>query len=643
MEPIAGFHWADYLVFAVFLLISLGIGVYYGLFAGKKKEASTDEFLMGRGMSIAPVALAILSSFLSAILILGTPAEVYTRGAMYYIYVIGMMGAIAMATVLFVPLLYPLKLTSSYEYLELRFKSKLAKYTGTLILFTTQVLYMGIALYSPSTALEAVTGFPVWAAIIVGGVVSMIYTAVGGMKASVWASAFQTIVMAAGVIAVVVKGVIDVGGFDVMWELNEKGGRLDVWEFDTDPLIRHSFWGLTVGGMVGWLSTYGVNQASVQRYSSLPTLNKARATVLLNIPGILIFMTICVLSGMVIYAYYASIGCDPLASGIIDNPNQLIAYFVMDRLAIPGIPGLFLACLFSGSLSSVSASLAALAAVTWEDILKGFLDHLSDVKKLLITKVLVLVYGVVAIGMGFMAATLGGTVLQASLSFTGASGGPLLGLFLLGGFFPCANWWGAVIGGVIGLAFPLWISTGAYSIDIYDPYLPTNTSMCNVTMPAPTNITGLPPDEITGINRLYLTSYLWYSAIGAATCVVIGLLVSCLTGFMDPTEEVEPKYMLPFFDRLFCCLPKKSLHILRCKVDIPSPQEILKEQEAMKIEEMKMKLANEMPMTAMDEKEKQGVENPALDGLPDYRVATYEDDHRVINAYENTDRDTTKF
>jgi len=642
MEEIAGFHWADYLVFAVFLLISLGIGVYYGLFADKKKEASTDEFLMGRGMSIAPVALAILSSFLSAILILGTPAEVYTRGAMYYLYVIGMMGAIAMATVLFVPLLYPLRLTSSYEYLELRFKSKLAKYTGTLILFTTQVLYMGIALYSPSTALEAVTGFPVWAAIIVGGVVSMIYTAVGGMKASVWASAFQTVVMAAGVIAVVVKGVIDVGGFDVMWELNEKAGRLDVWEFDTDPLIRHSFWGLTVGGMVGWLSTYGVNQASVQRYSSLPTLNKARATVLLNIPGILIFMTICVLSGMAIFAYYEQVGCDPLAAGIIDNPNQLIAYFVMDRLAIPGIPGLFLACLFSGSLSSVSASLAALAAVTWEDVLKGFLDHLSDVTKLLITKALVLIYGAVAIGMGFMAATLGGTVLQASLSFTGASGGPLLGLFLLGGLFPCANWWGAVFGGVIGLAIPLWISTGAYSIDIYDPYLPTTTENCNMTLPPAANITGLPPDEITGINRLYLMSYLWYSAIGAAICVVLGLLVSCVTGFMDPNEEVEPKYMLPFFDRLFCCLPNKSLHILRCKVDIPSPQEILKEQEALKIEAMKQRLSNEMPMTQVDETEKQGVENPALDELPTYTDTVYEDDTRVVNGIQSN-LDTTKF
>ena len=51
-----------------------------------------------------------------------------------------------------------------------------------------------------------------------------------------------------------------------------------------------------------------------------------------------------------------------------------------------------------------------------------------------------IVYGVAGIAMAFMAQNLGGTVLQASLSFTGAAGGPLLGLFFLGACFPCANW-----------------------------------------------------------------------------------------------------------------------------------------------------------------------------------------------------------
>ena len=74
-----GLHWADYLVFALFLIGMMAPGLYYGLI-GSKQAKTTEEFLVGsRDNSILPVAVSILSSFLSAILILGTPAEVYTQ------------------------------------------------------------------------------------------------------------------------------------------------------------------------------------------------------------------------------------------------------------------------------------------------------------------------------------------------------------------------------------------------------------------------------------------------------------------------------------------------------------------------------------------------------------------------------------
>lgn len=49
--------------------------------------------------------------------------------------------------------------------------------------------------------------------------------------------------------------------------------------FDPDPTTRHSFWSLLIGGMVGWTATYGVNQASVQRYCALGSLTKAKTYV----------------------------------------------------------------------------------------------------------------------------------------------------------------------------------------------------------------------------------------------------------------------------------------------------------------------------------------------------------------------------
>jgi len=652
------FHWADYVVFAAFLMFSLGIGAYYGLIAGRKTKTAKDFLMGGKDMQVFPVAMAIMSSFLSAILILGTPAEVYTRGTMYWMYTFGMIGAVILATLLFVPLLYPLRLTSSYEYLEKRYNSSFAKMTGTIILFATQVLYLGIALYSPSTALEAVTGFPEWATIVIGGVVSMVYTAMGGMKASVWASAFQTFVMAGGVIAVIVQGCIDVGGIDKMWELNSKADRIEFFDFSTDPFQRHSFWSLIVGGTVGWLSTYGVNQASVQRFSAMPSLSKARAVVLLNIPGLLFFMTLCVLSGMSIFAYYSHIGCDPLKAGYVSNSNQLIAYFVMDRLAIPGIPGLFLACLFGGALSSVSASLSALTAVTWQDCLKPLkpFKNMTDVGQTVVTKVLVVIYGGVAIMMAFISANMGGTVLQASLSFTGASGGPLLGLFILGAFFPCANKFGAIIGGIIGLVIPMWISIGAYTLNIVEDNLPTTVDQCAINATATlAPETGILPGDISGLQSVFLISYLWYPSIGMVTVVVVGLLITMVTNCHDPSE-IPSKYLIPVFDRVMCCLPDKNLRILRCHRPLPEAEDegcdvisvdagFQRNSSKASIEELSVKdlqyVYDNVCLEEINEYKKPADDSMSCDSLPSYHSRDILSDEKTVTSevtVENGDR-----
>ena len=42
----------------------------------------------------------------------------------------------------------------------------------------------------------------------------------------VWSDTFQTFVVIAGLIAVTVRGSIDVGGIGKVWEIADKGGRI---------------------------------------------------------------------------------------------------------------------------------------------------------------------------------------------------------------------------------------------------------------------------------------------------------------------------------------------------------------------------------------------------------------------------------
>jgi Na+/proline symporter len=75
VNPYHEFHIADYCIFAVTIVTSLGIGVYYALSGGKQR--TTSEYFVGnRKMAILPVAISLMVSFESSIMMLGIPAEV---------------------------------------------------------------------------------------------------------------------------------------------------------------------------------------------------------------------------------------------------------------------------------------------------------------------------------------------------------------------------------------------------------------------------------------------------------------------------------------------------------------------------------------------------------------------------------------
>lgn len=572
------FTVADWVVFAGLLLISACIGIYYALAGGKQK--TTKEFLMGnRDLKIVPVAVSILVSFLSAILILGAPAEMYTKGTQYYLYVFGQMSAVVLATILFVPLFYPLKLTSMYEYIEMRFKSRAARLTATIINILSSLIYTGVASFAPATALQAVTGFPEWGSFLIIGAVCTFYTFMGGLKAVVWVDAFQAIIMFGSLLTIVVKATVEVGGFSRVWALNEEWGRINFWNFDFDPTVRHTFWALTLGGMINWVGTFGASQQSIQRFSALPSLREAKIAVLLNCLGLFLMVTTACLAGVSVFAYYAAKGCDPYTSKEIKNTNQIIPLFVIQLLHYPGVPGLFIAGLFSGALSSVSSNLSSQVATAWEDIIKPHMKNKSESTQAWITRMLVLLFGVLGVGVSFAVRKLGGTVLQISLSFMGAASGALNGFVVLGAFFPCCNWIGAMVGPLVSYAVMMWIGISKYSVlgvkeslDFPTQNCPTadlNLTMTSnysvpignhslmVTIPSVTAMTSTNPlvtQDRSALHELYSLSYLWYSTLGLIIAVGVGLLVTAITGPMKP-EEVDPRFLIPVCDRLCCYLP----------------------------------------------------------------------------------------
>ncbi|VDI28190.1 Hypothetical predicted protein [Mytilus galloprovincialis] len=105
------FHVADYVVFGLTLLVSATIGLFYAI---KDRNSNNEkEFLLaGRNLSVFPVTLSLLSSFISAITLLGTPAEVYKYNTMYWLISIGFVMAATASAHIFIPVFYNLGVTT---------------------------------------------------------------------------------------------------------------------------------------------------------------------------------------------------------------------------------------------------------------------------------------------------------------------------------------------------------------------------------------------------------------------------------------------------------------------------------------------------------------------------------------------------
>lgn len=111
------------------------------------------------------------------------------------------------------------------------------------------------------------------------------YTCLGGIKAVIWSDLYQGVIMFASVIVIVIKGVSDAGGISNLWEVCDRGGRLNFFDFNPDPVIRQSFWSLVIGGTMNFGMYYCFDQQSIQRFTAAKTTRKAQIALLLNIPG----------------------------------------------------------------------------------------------------------------------------------------------------------------------------------------------------------------------------------------------------------------------------------------------------------------------------------------------------------------------
>ncbi|XP_050704571.1 sodium-coupled monocarboxylate transporter 1-like [Eriocheir sinensis] len=551
------FQPADWVVFSLMLVVSVAIGVISAV--RSRRTANTKDFLLG-GKNMPPLAVAIslLGGIISAISILGNPTEIYFYGTQLTVSLLGCIPGCIVINKIIVPTFYNLELVSLNEYLERRYKSAALRKLATLVTLLSLGIYMGMCLYAPSLALSTVTSLSTFASMAIMGAIVTFYITIGGVKAVVYTDVLQTLLMFGGVLAVVVLCCIDLGGAGEVWDIARRGGRLEFFNMDTNPYVRHTFWSTFAMGFFLMISGIGINQTTYQRFASVRTLNISKGLSWFFLGGLWCLWCLFFFSGLVAYATYST--CDPFTSGKIKKADQIIPFLVTDKVGyIPGMSGLFVAAVYGGVLSSLSSTGNSAACLVWEDFLKPlpFFSGLSDSSATLVVKILSSLTGVVAVGLGLLMGNLG-NIFHVILSITSAVSGPLAGVFMAGILLPWTNAKGAFVGFFVSFIFNMWIAVGKFLRGGGGPTkLPLSVAGCpdtlNVTLEAFTSTTISPnvtTDEMPQEEDMYDISYCFYGLIGISITLVVSGLVSVITG-PTPPKDVEGGVVNPTCERLY--------------------------------------------------------------------------------------------
>lgn len=448
----------DWIVIAIYIAIIVGMAS----FLAKSQRSSSDYFLGGHKMSYISVGFSLLANQVSAISLIGAPAFVALKsgGGMKWLqYELAIPLSMIFLMHLLVPALRKYSITSIYEYLGKRF-GKSCRLTVSTIFLLSRGLGTGVVLYASGVVMAAALNISLSATMILMGVVSVLYTTIGGIKADIYSDIIQLIIIWIGTAASVVAALSLLGPH---WSLfsNAPAERLSTLDFHHHGFgdgETYSFWPMLIGGFFLYLSYYGCDQSQSQRLLTTPSSYTAQKALFIN--GLLRFPLVlgyCFLGLLMI----GILQVQPQLKAEVpaEHPDFLIPLFIIKFLP-SGLTGLILAGILAASMSSLDSAFNSLSAVTMRDFIqKAHHKKWSRRKELLFSRACTFGWGIFCTTAGFVFARSSLTVIEIVNKVGSIFYGPVLAAFLLGIFARKLK--GAIViaalVGAVALNMSLWL------------------------------------------------------------------------------------------------------------------------------------------------------------------------------------------
>ncbi|MGH9894165.1 MAG: sodium:solute symporter family transporter, partial [bacterium] len=284
----------DWIVLIVYLLIMLGIGASF--YKREQSRTSADFFVGGRSIPFWAAGISLYATNVSSISYIAIPAKAFETNWQYLTNNLVAVAALIFVAIWVVPVLRRLDLMSVFHYLENRFHPAIRMLSSAFFILVQLGSRMSIILFLPSLAISTVTGIDVVWSILIMGVTTIVYTALGGIKAVIWTDFIQLIVMFGGALFSIgfIVLALDGGiGEFLTISLPEEKMKLFDWSWD---LTEATVWGFVFLVFFDVVLTFPKDQLLMQRVLSTKSARQAGRSVwtfaAIMIPGGFLFYLI---------------------------------------------------------------------------------------------------------------------------------------------------------------------------------------------------------------------------------------------------------------------------------------------------------------------------------------------------------------
>ncbi|MFQ3591369.1 MAG: sodium:solute symporter, partial [Chloracidobacterium sp.] len=313
--------WLDWVIIAAYFVYL----VVDGFRAGRRGQTSDGYFRADRSLGWWTVGLSVMATQLSAITLVGATGQGYADGMRFVQFYFALPIAMVMLCVTAVPGFYRANVFTAYEFLERRFDARTRAVTSVFFLLS-RGLATSVVIAAPAVVLSAALGWSEALTILVMGIVTTLYTVLGGVRAVAWNDVKQMAVIVVGLVAILWLLIAKLPPVISLWDgLQVAGatGRLTAvdWRFDWQE--KYTVWSGLFASLFLFLSYFGCDQSQVQRYLAASSIAAAQRSLLLNAVVKIPLQALVLLIGVLIFVFYVFAPAPPLVfTAPADLPDE---------------------------------------------------------------------------------------------------------------------------------------------------------------------------------------------------------------------------------------------------------------------------------------------------------------------------------